>query len=84
VIVELVEYLCQGLVRHGDQVSVASKMEEGRIDLQIQVADDDYGRLIGRGGQTIAAVRTIASVVAAREGLRVSVDATEPEGRRRS
>jgi predicted RNA-binding protein YlqC (UPF0109 family) len=72
---ELLEYLARGLVEHPDQVRVNEVQEDdGAIVLELSVADDDYGSVIGRGGRTAAALRTVVKSAAARDKRRVFVD----------
>ena len=72
---ELLEYLARGLVEHPDQVRVNEVREEdGAIVLELSVADDDYGNVIGRGGRTAAALRTVVKTAAAKDRRRVFVD----------
>jgi uncharacterized protein len=72
---ELLEYLARGLVEHPDQVRVNEVREDdGAILLELSVADDDYGNVIGRGGRTAAAIRTVVKTAAARDKRRVFVD----------
>ena len=72
---DLLEYLAQGLVEHPDQVRVNEVREDdGAIVLELSVADDDYGNVIGRGGRTAAALRTVVKTAAARDRRRVFVD----------
>jgi predicted RNA-binding protein YlqC (UPF0109 family) len=72
---ELLEYLAQGLVEHPGQVNVAeSEEDDGSIVLELSVAEDDYGSVIGRGGRTAQALRTVIKASAVRDGRRVFVD----------
>jgi predicted RNA-binding protein YlqC (UPF0109 family) len=72
---ELLEYLAQGLVEHPDQVRVNQVDEDdGAVVLELSVADDDYGNVIGRGGRTAAAIRTVVKAAAVRANRRVFVD----------
>ena len=72
---ELLEYLARGLVEHPDQVRVKEVQEDdGATVLELSVADDDYGSVIGRGGRTASALRTIVKAAAARDKRRVFVD----------
>jgi len=72
---ELLEYLARGLVEHPDAVRVNQVEEDdGAIVLELSVADDDYGNVIGRGGRTAAALRTVVKTAAARDRRRVFVD----------
>lgn len=72
---ELLEYLAEGLVDDPEQVSVERFDEsDGTIVLELSVGADDYGKIIGRGGRTAQALRTIVKAAAARDGRRVLVD----------
>ncbi len=72
---ELLEYLAQGLVDRPDEVSVEEFQEDdGTLVLELCVADDDYGKVIGRGGRTAHALRTVLKAAAVNEKRRVFVD----------
>jgi predicted RNA-binding protein YlqC (UPF0109 family) len=71
---DLVEYLTRALVDDPDAVSVEEVDEDGDIVLEITVAEDDVGRVIGRGGRIANAIRTVAKAAAVREDRRVIVD----------
>jgi predicted RNA-binding protein YlqC (UPF0109 family) len=72
---ELLEYLARGLVDSPDQVKVNEVREDdGTVVLELSVAQDDYGSVIGRGGRTAAALRTVVKLAAVRERVRVFVD----------
>jgi uncharacterized protein len=72
---ELLEYLARGLVEHPDQVRVNEVQEDDdSVVLELSVADDDYGNVIGRGGRTAAALRTVVKTAALRSKRRVFVD----------
>jgi predicted RNA-binding protein YlqC (UPF0109 family) len=58
-----------------DSVSVESYEEDdGTVVLELSVADDDYGNVIGRGGRTASALRTIIKTAATKQKRRVFVD----------
>jgi len=72
---ELLEYLTLGLVSEPDAVRIAeSETDDGSLVLELSVAADDYGAVIGRGGRTANALRTVIKAAAARDGRRVFVD----------
>ena len=72
---ELLEYLARSLVEQPDAVRVeAFDEEDGTLVLELSVADDDYGKVIGRGGRTAAALRTVVKAAAVKENRRVLVD----------
>jgi hypothetical protein len=72
---ELLEYLARGLVQNPDEVRVNEVREDdGTVVLELSVADDDYGSIIGRGGRTASALRTIVKTAAVKDKRRVFVD----------
>jgi predicted RNA-binding protein YlqC (UPF0109 family) len=63
---ELLSYLAEGLVDDPEQVEVERFEErDGTVILELAVGADDYGKVIGRGGRTAAALRTVVSAAAA-------------------
>jgi len=72
---ELLEYLAQQLVDRPDEVAVEEFTEDdGTVVLELSVADDDYGKVIGRGGRTAKAMRAVVRAAAVKENRRVLVD----------
>jgi predicted RNA-binding protein YlqC (UPF0109 family) len=72
---ELLEYLARGLVEHPDEVRVNEVREDDRtVVLELSVAEDDYGSIIGRGGRTASALRMVVKATAVKERQRVFVD----------
>jgi uncharacterized protein len=75
---DLLEYLARLLVDRPDQVVVEGFDEDdGTIVLEVRVADEDTGKVIGRGGRTVAALRAVMKAVASRDGERVLVDVVD-------
>jgi hypothetical protein len=72
---ELLEYLARGLVGSPDAVRITEVQEDdGSIVLELSVAPDDYGTVIGRGGRTASALRTVIKAAAIQDKRRVFVD----------
>jgi predicted RNA-binding protein YlqC (UPF0109 family) len=71
---ELLEFLVKALVEDPEAVKVEELEEEGDLVYEITVADDDLGRVIGKGGRVANAIRTIAKAAAVRLDRRVIVD----------
>ena len=72
---ELLEYLARLLVDEPDAVQVEQFEEgDGTVVLELAVAQGDYGRVIGRGGRTANALRTVIKAAAVKEQRRVLVD----------
>ena len=74
---ELVEYLVRALVEAPDEVEVEELEENGDVVLEVTVAEDDLGRVIGRGGRIANALRTVARAAATKEERRVIVEILE-------
>jgi uncharacterized protein len=71
---DLLEYLARGLVEQPDAVHVNEVDEGDATVLELSVADDDYGNVIGRGGRTASALRAVIKSAGAKRGRRVFVD----------
>jgi predicted RNA-binding protein YlqC (UPF0109 family) len=72
---ELLEYLAKALVERPDEVAVEQfEEDDGTVVLELAVGEDDYGRIIGRGGRTANALRTVVKAAAVKENRRVLVD----------
>ena len=72
---DLLEELARALVDDPNAVAVEEfEEDDGTIVLELSVADDDYGKVIGRGGSTARALRTVIKAAAAKDNRRVLVD----------
>jgi uncharacterized protein len=75
---ELLEYLVRNLVDHPDSVKVEEfEEDDGALVLELTVHDDDYGQVIGRGGRTAQALRTVVKAAAVKDNRRVLIDIVE-------
>ena len=75
---ELLVYLAQQLVDEPEKVEVESfEEDDGTLVLELSVADDDYGKVIGRGGRTAQALRTVVKAAAVKDNRRVLIDIVE-------
>ena len=72
--VELVTFVAQSLVDDPDAVSVEVHDEDGGQVIELSVAEDDMGKVIGRNGSVAQALRTLLTVVATREGQSISLE----------
>jgi predicted RNA-binding protein YlqC (UPF0109 family) len=75
---ELIEYIATSLVDDPEQVQVKQVRMGSKIRLELRVAKDDMGRIIGKSGRVANAMRILLRVSAAREGKQVSLDVIEP------
>ena len=65
---ELIESIEKHLVDKPDEVNVADVETEQRIIYELTVGDGDYGKIIGKGGRNISAIRTIVFAINAKQG----------------
>ncbi len=71
---ELLEYVVKELVDHPDAVRVRERSSRGSVTLELTVAPDDTGKVIGRSGRVAKAIRDVLGVAATRERKRVQLD----------
>ncbi|HET7028846.1 MAG TPA: KH domain-containing protein [Candidatus Limnocylindrales bacterium] len=71
---DLVEYVAKSLVDDPGSVRVDVVDEDGERVIELHVADDDMGKVIGRNGSVAKALRTLLKVTAARDGEPVSLE----------
>ena len=75
---ELVEVIAKALVDNPDEVTVTQTIEDdGTIVLQLNVAKEDMGKVIGKKGRIAKSIRTVVKTVAIKENKRVVVDIAE-------
>ena len=74
---ELLAYLARELVDDPEAVRVEAEERDGALVLVLHVAPEDLGKVIGRGGRIVRALRTIMRATAVREGQRVLVEIAE-------
>jgi len=70
----VVEYVARGLVDSPDEVKVTELDDGHRIVVRLDVAEDDWGKVIGKGGRIAAAMRSLLKVAAVREDVRASLE----------
>lgn len=76
---DLVEFVARSLVDDPTQVQVTqARGGGGKVHLELKVAKEDMGRVIGKAGRVANALRVLLRVAAAREGKQVSLDVIEP------
>jgi predicted RNA-binding protein YlqC (UPF0109 family) len=78
-----VEYVVKALVDHPDEVSVTEVETERAVIFELRLNQTDIGKIIGKSGRTINAIRSLLMSAAAKHGKRVMVEIIEPEGRGR-
>ena len=71
---DLLLYIARSLVEHPDQVTVTEVERDGELTLELRVAPEDMGKVIGRQGRIAKEIRTVVRSFAQRTGVKVSVD----------
>lgn len=71
---ELVEYIAKSLVDHPESVNVNVIEGSSMTVLELTVADGDMGRVIGKGGRVVNAVRTLVDVAAEQQNTRATLE----------
>jgi predicted RNA-binding protein YlqC (UPF0109 family) len=71
---EVTEYLAKALVDQPDDVRVTESGDGDRVLVRLDVADDDWGKVIGKGGRIASAIRSMVKVAAVREDVRVGLE----------
>ena len=73
-VADLVEYIVSGLVTDQDALTLDVTDDESGALIEVECAESDAGRVIGRKGRTIKAIRTLARALGQREGISVDVE----------
>jgi uncharacterized protein len=71
---QLIIYLARALVDHPDQVGLRTSEVEGVRLFELKVAPEDVGKIIGRDGRTVGALRTLLGATAQTQGLKVRLE----------
>ena len=71
---DLVLLLARSLVDEPDKVEISCTESDSRVDLELRVAPEDMGKIIGRGGRTIRAIRTVVKAASVKLDKRVNVE----------
>jgi predicted RNA-binding protein YlqC (UPF0109 family) len=75
----LIEYIAKSLVEHPEQVEVRQSEQGERLRLELLVAKDDMGRVIGKSGRVANSIRALLRVAAERQGKQATLDVVEPD-----
>ena len=71
---DVIDYLAKALVDAPDEVKVTEERDGDRVYLRLDVAEGDWGKVIGRGGRIATSMRQIVKVAAVKEDVRVHVE----------
>ncbi len=75
---DLIEYIASSLVDEPDEVDVEEFISGRNVEIELSVAKDDMGRVIGKRGQVANAMRTLLNVAAERTGKKANLEINEP------
>ncbi len=73
----LLEYIIIHLVEHPEDVQIEEVQDEQGVVYTIRVNDEDVGRIIGKGGSVIHAIRSIGRIRAIKEGIRARINVAD-------
>lgn len=71
---DVIEYLAKALVDNPDEVRVTEEGDGDRVHIRLDVAEGDWGKVIGRGGRIASSLRQVSKVAAVKEDVRVQLD----------
>jgi predicted RNA-binding protein YlqC (UPF0109 family) len=71
---EVIEYLAKGLVDNPEEVRVTETDDGDRVKVRLDVAEGDWGKVIGKGGRIASSMRSMIKVAAVREDVRVGLE----------
>jgi len=71
---ELIEYIAKAITDHPDAVKVTETEESDRVVIRLEVAPEDKGKVIGREGRVVQAMRTLLGVAAVKKGTRATLE----------
>jgi predicted RNA-binding protein YlqC (UPF0109 family) len=71
---ELIEYIAKAIADNPDQVVVTETAGEDRVVIRLEVAPEDKGKVIGREGRVVQAMRTLLRVAAVKKGTRATLE----------
>jgi predicted RNA-binding protein YlqC (UPF0109 family) len=76
---EFLEYVVKSLVDHKNDVKITRKVDEMGVLLSVKVHPDDMGQIVGKGGSTVKALRSLVKLVGAKNNARVNLKIEEPD-----
>jgi len=71
---EVIEYLAKALVDHPEDVLITENIDGDRVQVRLDEAEDDWGKVIGKGGRIASSMRSLVKVAAVREDVRVNLE----------
>ncbi|MDQ4000827.1 MAG: KH domain-containing protein [Actinomycetota bacterium] len=73
----LLRFLARSLVDEPEKVEVSGRETDSRVDLTLRVAQGDMGKVIGRRGRTVKAIRTVMKAASVKENKRINVEVSD-------
>ena len=75
---EFLRFVMESLVEEKDKLKIEGVIDEQGVLLTVQVSKNDMGKLIGKGGQTVKALRTLLRLIGGRATQRINLKVLEP------
>ncbi|MBI3954539.1 KH domain-containing protein [Candidatus Collierbacteria bacterium] len=76
---QLLEYIIPNIVNHPEEVEISETDSNGLLNYTIKVNPEDMGRVIGKSGKVIKAIRQIARIMAIKKGIRINIDVLDEQ-----
>lgn len=73
------QFVMDSLVEEKDELRIDGKIDEQGVLLSVQVSAKDMGKLIGKGGQTVKALRTLLRIIGGNLNQRINLKVIEPD-----
>lgn len=77
---DFLEYVVKAIVDHPDDVKIERRIDEMGVLLSLRVNPMDMGQVVGRGGSTAKAIRSLLRIVGIKNNARVNLKIEEPQG----
>ena len=74
---DVLEYIAKEIVEHPDAVEVTEVQRERSVQLRLRVDPEDMGKVIGKGGRTVRAIRTVLKAAGTRADVNTMVEIVE-------
>ncbi len=75
---DFLRFLLEALVEDHDELLIEGRLDDLGVLLTVQVSERDMGKLIGKGGQTVKALRTLIRVIGGNSNQRINIKILEP------
>lgn len=74
---DLLQFILTSIVEHSDKISIEEKQEDGFVEFVISVDPSDMGKVIGKNGKVIRAIRNVVKILAIKEQKKIKISLGE-------